>query len=173
MFLPALLVIWIDSLRAERASSSACWLRSDALVALKFIHKEHRSTFWAEFVLVHVLAFLKEVLFNMLDLDDLLTLPAAGEHRALFPVVNIYGFLIEGWVLPTAEGALVLSLFYLVAFAGIVLASSIIVLLIVIISAVSLFASWGPLRRRLLWSFADVGLDRLLPLRSFLWLLGW
>jgi hypothetical protein len=120
-----------------------------------------------------VLAFLKEVLFNMLDLDDLLALPAAGEHRALFPVVNIYGFLIEGWVLPTAEGALVLSLFYLVAFAGIVLASSIIVLLIVIVSIVALFTGCGLLHWRLLWSFPDVGLDGLLPLRGFLWLLGW
>lgn len=142
-------------------------------MALKFIHKEHRSTFWAEFVLVHVLAFLKEMLFNVLNLDDLLALPAAGEHRALFPVVNVYGFLVEGWVLSPAEGARVISLLYLAASASVALPDSIIVLLIVIVSIVSLFTDGGLLRWCLLWSFPDVGLDGLLPLRGFLWLLGW
>ena len=142
-------------------------------MAIKFIHEEHRSTFRAEFVLLHVLAFLKEVLLNVLNLDDLLALPAAGEHRALLPVVNVYGFLVERGVLPAAEGALVVSLLYLATSTSVALPDSVLVLLIVIVSIVSLFTGCGLLRWRLLWSFADVGLDGLLPLRRFLWLLGW
>ena len=45
------------------------------------------------------------MVLNLLDLNDLITLPAKSQHRALLPVVHIQGFLVEVGVVSAAESA--------------------------------------------------------------------
>ena len=47
------------------------------------------------------------------DFDNLLTLPACRQHRALFPIVNIYALFIEGFVVLSTEVANLLDIFTL------------------------------------------------------------
>lgn len=43
------------------------------------------------------------MVLDLLDLDDLLALPAGREHRTLAPVVHVQGILVPGRVGPLAE----------------------------------------------------------------------
>lgn len=56
-------------------------------------------------VLVHLVALLQQMFLNLLDLDHLVAFPASGEHRTLFPVVDVQGLLVEARVLSATEVA--------------------------------------------------------------------
>lgn len=86
---PAFGTVWVDVFRAEGAPDSAGWVGRCTLMSFKFIHHEHLLTLGVVFVFAHVSALLQQVLLNHLDLDNLVALPAAGQDRALLPVVDI------------------------------------------------------------------------------------
>lgn len=105
MFLPSFVVVGVHALSAERALCSTWRLCFLALMVWKLFREKDGLALGTEFVFGHVLAFLKQVLLNLFDLNDLLALPAAGQHRTLLPVMDVQRFLVEGRVLSLAEVA--------------------------------------------------------------------
>ena len=103
MMTEAFLVGWEYTYRAERALCGAIGLRSDTLVAIEVRLQEYTVALVAKTIPVSVLALLNEVLIERLDFNDLLTLPASGQHRTLFPVVYIDGFFVEVLIVLAAE----------------------------------------------------------------------
>jgi len=102
------------------------------------------------------------MLLDLLDLDNLLALPTAGQHRAFLPVVDVQRLLVEGGIGLVTEVASVVGYRLLVFF-------------FLLVSYLLLGGCGGLLGRRLLSAAAaDVGLDDLLLLRDdLLCLLSW
>lgn len=138
-----------------------------AIVTSELVGKQDTLALRAELVLGHAWALFKQVLLDLFDLNDLLALPAAGQHRALLPVVDIERFLVELVIPGVAEVASWCStilLIYLLGRLGLVL----LVFLWPVTRGLSSINSC------LLALPADVGLDGLLlpSNRFFPWLLG-
>merc|ERR1712038_709056 len=95
MVTPAFLVRWEYTYRTEWALCCACGLGSNTLVAVEVRLQEYTVALVAKAISVPVLTLFNQVFIERLDLNDLLTLPARGQHRALLPVVYIYGFFVE------------------------------------------------------------------------------
>jgi len=55
------------------------------------------------FILVHTLTFLQQMFFNLFDLNDLLALPAASEHWAFLPVMDVKFVFIKTFFCVVAE----------------------------------------------------------------------
>ena len=99
---PSFLVRWEYTYRTEWALGSACGLRSNTLVAVEVRLQEYTVALVAKAISVPVLTLFNQVFIERLDLNDLLTLPARGQHWTLLPVVYINGFFVEVLVvLPT------------------------------------------------------------------------
>ena len=82
--------------------------------------QEHGVALVAVLVLLPILALFNQVVVQRGNLDHLLTLPARRQHRALFPVVNIDGLLVEVLIEVAAEVACpIIHLFLAVAILGI------------------------------------------------------
>ena len=56
-------------------------------------------------VFVHVWAFFQEMIFDLLDFNDLLAFPAASKHWTLFPIVDVKSFLIKVWIIDSTKVA--------------------------------------------------------------------
>ena len=95
MLLPAIFVIRKDSLSAEWASCSAVWFWPHAFMTFELFHQENWLAPRVEFILTHLRTFFQKMVFNMLHLYHLVTLPACRQHRALLPVVNVKGLLVK------------------------------------------------------------------------------
>ena len=98
-----ILIRWKDTYRAERALGRAVWLRANALVPLIILILEHCAALAAIAVLLSILALVKQVVVQGLDLDDLLALPAGREHGTFAPVVDIYRLSIKRLVILSTE----------------------------------------------------------------------
>lgn len=89
MLVPSGVVIWIHIFSAERTLDSTRGISPVAFVITKLLSKENSFAFWTIFVLRHIHAFFKEMLFDLFDFDYLLAFPAACKHRAFFPIVDV------------------------------------------------------------------------------------
>lgn len=87
-------------------------------MAFKLVHHENLLALGMILVLAHVLALFQEVVLNHFDLDDLVTLPAAGQNRALLPVMNVHRLLSEGRIGSSTKVALLMSAAVLLAVVG-------------------------------------------------------
>jgi hypothetical protein len=67
-------------------------------MTVEIFFQEHRLALWTLFVFCLVLAFCKEMLLQSFNLNDLFTFPACSKHRAIFPIVDVYGVFVEIWV---------------------------------------------------------------------------
>ena len=100
---PTLLVRREDTYSAQWALDSAVWLRSDALTTIEVLLEEHIATYLILLVLVSVLALCDQMFVERGNLDDLLTLPACGEHGTLFPVMDVNRLFIKVLVVCAAK----------------------------------------------------------------------
>ena len=99
-------LIWReDADCAQRALDSSSWLRFDALMPVEVVVLEDGVTLVTVLVIVSILALIDQMIVQGRNLDDLLTLPASCEHRALLPIVDINGLFVEVLVVLTAEVA--------------------------------------------------------------------
>ena len=103
MLFKAVLVRWEYTYRAKRAFSRPVWLWSDALVPHIVLVLEDCAAFAAILVLFAVNALVKQVVVESLDLDDLLALPACGEHGTLPPIVDIDRLCVKCLVILSTE----------------------------------------------------------------------
>jgi len=87
-------------------------------MAFKLVHHENLLALGMILVLAHVLALFQEVVLNHFDLDDLVALPAAGENRALLPVMNVHRLLSEGRIGSSTKVALLMSTAVLLVVVG-------------------------------------------------------
>ena len=153
---PPFVVVREDAHVAERAVDGARRLGRDALVIFVIVGQDYLLALPAPLVSLFVRTFFQQVLLNLFDLDDLLTLPAGREHRALAPVVNVQRIIVPARIRGPAELADELLL-------------ALELLLIRILLHKRLLLLGGPIRNTLL---ADVGLDSDLFLSRRLRLLG-
>ena len=103
MLFEAVLVRWEDTYRAKWAFSRPVWLWSDALVPHIVLVFEDCAAFAAVFVLFAIDALVEQVVVQRLDLDDLLALPACGEHGTLPPIVDIDRLCVKCFVILATE----------------------------------------------------------------------
>ena len=89
MVAPSDRVVWKYSFGAQRTSTSTRWLSLNAFMVLKLFMQQDTFAFGTELVLTHACTLLQQMLFDLSDFNDLFAFPAASEHWALFPVVNV------------------------------------------------------------------------------------
>ena len=116
------------------------------------------------FILVHILAFLQEMFFNLFDLNDLLALPAAGEHWAFLPVMDVKFVFIETFFCVVAE---VTASTFVIVFSRLLLFLTVILIFEFFLLLWSSFI-WS-------WWIANICLDNFFLWRwsLFLWLFRW
>lgn len=78
MVLPAVFVVWIYGLGAQRTSDRSCWLSLLAVMIGELFSQEHGLALLMVLVLVHRSTFLQQMLFNLFDFDHLLAFPTTG-----------------------------------------------------------------------------------------------
>lgn len=102
---PALNRTWEHRLSTEWALGCSGWFGSYALVACEVLGQYYLLTVGVVLVLVAfgLLAFFDKVFVQLLDLNDLVTLPARHKHGAFLPVVNVDRFSIKRRIVPVAE----------------------------------------------------------------------
>ena len=105
MLTPALNRAWEHRLGTKWALGGSGWFGPYALVACEVLSQDHLLTVGVVLVLVAfgLLAFFDKMLIQLLDFNDLVTLPARHEHRALLPVVDVDRLSVKRRVVPVAE----------------------------------------------------------------------
>lgn len=106
--LPALRIVRVNIERAQGTSDGACRTWRVALVVVKLVRKDNLLALRMILVFASMLALIEKMLLDVLDLDDLLALPARREHGAILPVVHVKRLFVPVGVGLAAEAACVL-----------------------------------------------------------------
>ena len=82
-------------------------------MSVELIFQQDRLALGAVLVLTHVLTLLHQMVFNLLDLDDLVALPTKSQHGAFLPVMHVQSLLVKVWVVSTTKSAgIIFHLFF-------------------------------------------------------------
>lgn len=103
MLAPASLSIREDRNCAEWTLDRSSWLWPYALVSIKVFFEEDVLALGALGIFFSILALFKQMILQVLNLDDLLALPTCSEHGTILPVVDVESFCVKIFIEAAAE----------------------------------------------------------------------